>query len=168
MPFFAFPIGSGDVKPSIGADRVAASGLSLAIRGTESTAPSWEALSRPLPLFGPDCFDYVYSIEKLATFSGKKLHGKRNFCNRFEKEHSWEFKRLTPQLMPWCMGMLGEWHGDYGSTPDGLDDEHAAIVRRLHALEGARPRGRRPLCRRQARGLHSRRGHLDRHLRRAL
>ena len=27
------------------------------------------------------------------------------------------------------MGMLGEWHGDYGSTPDGLDDEHAAIVR---------------------------------------
>ena len=52
-----------------------------------------------------------------------------SFCNRFEKEHSWEFKRLTPQLMPWCMGMLGEWHGDYGSTPDGLDDEHAAIVR---------------------------------------
>ena len=76
-----------------------------------------------------DCFDYIYSIEKLSTFSGKKLHGKRNFCNRFEKEHSWEFRRLTPELMPWCMGMLGAWQGSYEAPPEGLDDEHAAIVR---------------------------------------
>lgn len=134
MPFFAFPIGSGSVKPAIDAltEFAAHRGYPLAIRGI--TEPHRALLEAAYPgrfrfTEDRDCFDYVYSIEKLATFSGKKLHGKRNFCNRFEKEHSWEFKRLTPQLMPWCMGMLGEWHGDYGSTPDGLDDEHAAIVR---------------------------------------
>lgn len=133
-PFFAFPIGSGSVKPAIDAltEFAAHRGYPLAIRGI--TEPHRALLEAAYPgrfrfTEDRDCFDYVYSIEKLATFSGKKLHGKRNFCNRFEKEHSWEFKRLTPQLMPWCMGMLGEWHGDYGSTPDGLDDEHAAIVR---------------------------------------
>ena len=126
MPFFAFPIGSGSVKPAIDAltEFAAHRGYPLAIRGI--TEPHRALLEAAYPgrfrfTEDRDCFDYVYSIEKLATFSGKKLHGKRNFCNRFEKEHSWEFKRLTPQLMPWCMGMLGEWHGDYGSTPDGLD-----------------------------------------------
>lgn len=27
------------------------------------------------------------------------------------------------------MGMLGEWQGSYEAPPEGLDDEHAAIVR---------------------------------------
>lgn len=134
MPFFAFPIGSGSIKPSIDAltEFAAFRGYPLAIRGvTEAHRALLEAAYPGRFEFTEDrdCFDYVYSAEKLSTFSGKKLHGKRNFCNRFEKEHSWEFRRLTPQLMPWCMGMLGEWQSSYETPPEGLDDEHAAIVR---------------------------------------
>lgn len=134
MPFFAFPIGSGDVRPAVDAltEFAAHRGYPLAIRGV--TEEHRELLELAYPgrfCFAEDrdCFDYIYSAEKLSTFAGKKLHGKRNFCNRFEKEHSWEFRRLTPELMPWCMGMLGEWQGVYETPPDGLDDEHAAIVR---------------------------------------
>ena len=76
-----------------------------------------------------DNFDYIYLAEKLATFSGKKLHGKRNFCNRFEKEHSWEFKPLTRELFPVCMEMLGFWQREFDVPPDGLEDEHGAIIR---------------------------------------
>jgi hypothetical protein len=134
MPFFAFPIGSGDLKPAIDAltEFAAHRGYPLAIRGvTEEHRALLESAYPGRFCFAEDrdCFDYIYSIEKLSTFSGKKLHGKRNFCNRFEKEHSWEFRRLTPELMPWCMGMLGAWQGSYEAPPEGLDDEHAAIVR---------------------------------------
>ena len=134
MPFFAFPIGSGDLKPAIDAltEFAAHRGYPLAIRGvTEEHRALLESAYPGRFCFAEDrdCFDYIYSIEKLSAFSGKKLHGKRNFCNRFEKEHSWEFRRLTPELMPWCMGMLGAWQGSYEAPPEGLDDEHAAIVR---------------------------------------
>ena len=78
-----------------------------------------------------DNFDYIYLAEKLATFAGKKLHGKRNFCNRFEKEHSWEFRRLTRELFPVCMEMLGFWQREFDTPPDGLEDEHGAIIRAL-------------------------------------
>lgn len=30
-----------------------------------------------------DWFDYVYDLSKMQTYSGKKLHGQRNFLNRF-------------------------------------------------------------------------------------
>jgi hypothetical protein len=37
-------------------------------------------------------FDYMYRTESLATLAGKKLHGKKNHCNRFEAENpDWEF-----------------------------------------------------------------------------
>ena len=60
---------------------------------------------------------------------GKKLHGKRNFCNRFEKTHSWEFRRLTRGLIPACMEMLGQWQAEFDTPPDGLEEEHGAIIR---------------------------------------
>lgn len=32
--------------------------------------------------------DYVYNIEKMRTFAGKKLHGKRNLLHQFEKNYN--------------------------------------------------------------------------------
>lgn len=34
--------------------------------------------------------DYIYDIEKMRTFAGKKLHGKRNLLHQFEKNYAWE------------------------------------------------------------------------------
>lgn len=41
-----------------------------------------------------DNFDYIYLREKLATLSGKKLHGKKNHYNYFIKTYDYEVKDL--------------------------------------------------------------------------
>ena len=134
LPFFAFPIGTGDVRPAVEAmeEYAAQRGYRMRLRGV--TDEHLELLEGAWPgrfTFEEDrdCFDYIYLAEKLATFAGKKLHGKRNFCNRFEKEHSWEFRRLTRELFPTCMEMLGFWQREFDVPPDGLEEEHGAIIR---------------------------------------
>ena len=140
LPFFAFPIGSGDIRPAIEAieEFCAAEPCCIRLRGV--TDEHRELLEAAYPgrfsfSEARDNFDYVYLAEKLASFSGKKLHGKRNFCNRFEKEHSWEFKRLTRELFPVCMEMLGFWQREFDVPPDGLEEEHGAIIRALMRWE---------------------------------
>ena len=143
QPFFAFPIGSGPLEPALDAlaEFAGQRGYPLAIRGiTEEHRALLEQCCPGRFVFTPDRdnFDYLYLAEKLATMGGKKLHGKRNFCNRFEKTHSWEFRRLTRGLIPACMEMLGQWQAEFDTPPDGLEEEHGAIIRafmRYDALE---------------------------------
>lgn len=140
LPFFAFPIGSGDIRPAVDAieEFCARTGCRLRLRGvTDEHRDLLEGAFPGLFTFSEDRdnFDYIYEAEKLATFGGKKLHSKRNFCNRFEKEHSWEFRRLTRDLFPTCMEMLGFWQREFEAPPDGLEDEHGAIIRALMRWE---------------------------------
>ena len=134
QPFFAFPIGSGPLEPALDAlaEFAGQRGYPLAIRGiTEEHRALLEQCCPGRFVFTPDRdnFDYLYLAEKLSTMGGKKLHGKRNFCNRFEKSHSWEFRRLTRDLIPTCMEMLGKWQDEFEVPPEGLDEEHGAIIR---------------------------------------
>lgn len=133
-PFFAFPVGSGELRPAIETlSRFAAErGYPLCIRGVtdeqrsllESVYPGGFSYCEDR-----DYSDYIYFVEKLSTMGGKKLHGKRNHCNRFEAEHDWEFLPLTPELIPECVAMLTEWTEEFEMPPEGIPDEHAAILR---------------------------------------
>ena len=48
--------------------------------------------------------DYVYESEKLATLSGKKLHGKRNHVNKFKALHgdNWSYETITEDNLEEC------------------------------------------------------------------
>lgn len=63
-----------------------------------------------------DNFDYLYESEKLITLSGKKLHGKRNFVNRFlaENEGRWAYEAVTPENLPECWRMNVAWCAENG------------------------------------------------------
>ena len=138
---FVFPIGSGPLRPAIDAlrDFCRDKGYPLLMRGvTEKHLGQLEELF-------PGCFefslekdfaDYIYPAEKLATYSGKALHGKKNHCNRFEAEHDWEFLPLTRELIPSCLDMLDEWTEENSERLESsISNEHDAIIRAFAAFE---------------------------------
>ncbi len=54
--------------------------------------------------------DYLYSRQSLATLAGKKLQSKRNFVNRFIKEHpDYRFESLMPQHFDDCLKLYEQW-----------------------------------------------------------
>ena len=134
-PAFVYPVGCGPLRPAIGALReyAAVKEYPFLLRGITETQ---KAL---LEEEFPGCFqfceeekyaDYIYEAEKLATYAGKALHGKKNHCNRFEAEHDWQFAPLTRELIPQCEQMLIAWTEE---NAERLDDsivyEHDAIER---------------------------------------
>lgn len=56
-----------------------------------------------------DDFDYVYTVEKLSTLKGKKLHGKRNHIARFKDEDDWSYESMSESNIGECQRMAKEW-----------------------------------------------------------
>lgn len=140
-PMFAFPIGKGSLKDAVEAIREFAEfkRYPLVIRGiTEENRLLLEEAYPGAFRFAEDtdCGDYIYSVEKLSTYSGKSLHGKKNHCNRFEAEHEWKFVPIERPLIPACMDMLSIWQEENAARLDkSIVFEHDAITRAFAAYE---------------------------------
>ncbi len=60
-----------------------------------------------------DLCDYVYETQKLMTFSGKKLHGKKNHVNFFEKNYEYTYEKLDNDIiLSECRELLLRWVDD--------------------------------------------------------
>ncbi len=125
--FYSFPFGDGDLTPAVEAlrERAAFRGVRLKLWGV--TRPQAERLEAAFPgafdlTEDRNNFDYVYRTEALATLAGKKLHGKRNFCNRFEKENEWSFAPLAPEHFDACRAVLAQWDRENGQEKNPEED----------------------------------------------
>ncbi len=140
-PTFVFPVGSGPLRPAIEALREFADyrEYPFCIRGV--TEKHRALLDEEYPgrfeyIEDESCSDYIYFAEKLATYSGKALHGKKNHCNRFEAENDWDFVPLSRELIPGCLDMLDLWSEDNAQRLDkSVSFEHDAILRAFAAFE---------------------------------
>ena len=140
---FVFPIGSGPVKPAVEELKAFAefkNYLPFTLYGvTEKHIPELEDAFPGCFEYTPleNTFDYIYSAEKLSTYQGKSLHGKKNHCNHFEKEFpDWEFKPITRSLIPQCLDLLSYWQEFNRERLDSsISFEHDAIVRAFAAYE---------------------------------
>ncbi len=56
-----------------------------------------------------DNFDYIYSVQKLSTLSGKKLDGKRNHINKFKKLHTFKYEEISDKNISDCIDILEKW-----------------------------------------------------------
>lgn len=132
-PAFTAPIGSGSVLPALEAllEYCDSRGQRLMLRGV--TERQMAAIGKECPgrfeyTEDVDFADYIYRAEKLATYSGKSLHSKKNHCNRFEAENDWDFVPLTRELIPACMDMMDRW------TEENAQRLHKSIVYEHEAL----------------------------------
>lgn len=79
------------------------------------TEKEWEMLNSWYPEqyqieYNRDGADYIYSREKLAALSGKKLHGKRNHIHRFEEANpDWKYETITDENEEECARMAMQW-----------------------------------------------------------
>ena len=82
--------------------------------------------------------DYVYESEKLATLSGKKLHGKRNHINKFKAtyEGRWSYEKMTRDNVEDCFQMALKWREENGCEEDSEKrSEMCVTLNSLRLLE---------------------------------
>ena len=56
-----------------------------------------------------DSFDYIYTVDKLTSLAGKKLHGKRNHIARFKDNEDWSYEPMTAENKQECYDMNLKW-----------------------------------------------------------
>lgn len=86
--------------------------------------------------------DYIYLREKLATLSGKKLHGKRNHINRFiENYPDWKYEAITEANEDECARMAMRWCFENGADEednwehDKIDESKLVVYAIRHREE---------------------------------
>jgi len=71
-----------------------------------------------------DYFDYIYLREDLVNLTGKKYQAKRNHINKFKKSYSYEYRPITPELVPYCLELERKWYKANRMEEDEEDLSH--------------------------------------------
>lgn len=139
--YFSFPVGDGDIVPAFGEMReyCREKGITLKICGVTNEHKMLMEKAFPEEFSytaARDNFDYLYPIDSLMTYSGKRLHAKKNHCNKFESENEWRFAELTKELIPDCLKMLNDWSAkEADRLSQSIIDEHVAILRGAESFD---------------------------------
>ena len=151
---YGFPYGDGDLKEGITLLRQDAeeNGKELWFFGLLPTEKAWLEANYPGEFTytaSRDDAEYIYEADKLMTYAGKKLHGKRNFCNRFEAAHpDWRFEPITAENMEAVLEFHRRWQVENEGGDEGLHKEGCVVrcaLRELEELEGL-GFGELPVC----------------------
>lgn len=141
-PFFGFPVGTGDLVPSIEAmlNMANKSGYPFMMKGVtlrqkillENEFPGQFTYSEDR-----DNFDYIYRLDTMASLAGKKLQKRRNMCNRFMSAHAnCHLEVLENRHFPACMELMDHWMENHGNPADvSREGEEKALSRAFSNYE---------------------------------
>ena len=65
-------------------------------------------------------YDYIYETEKFLTFSGRKLHSKKNHLNYFLKNYEWELEPLRSEMTDDIMEFIRRFNRDKDIPPEEM------------------------------------------------
>lgn len=132
---YSFPIGPGDKKAAL--DELIAD---FRKNGRTLIMNSISEKDRELLLrWYPDQFlieedrdyaDYLYDRDKLATLTGRKMHGKRNHIARFKDAGEWSYEPLNDNNLEECRALCKRW---VFSREDKWNEEMAIELKVLEA-----------------------------------
>lgn len=124
IPFAAGNVGpqeSAAVKALSAAERIICASQYLAEDVRRIAGAAADILPRR------EYFDYVYRSRDLADLSGDKYQSKRNFVNRFKKNHAFEYRPLDAATAGICLGLQKKWKEmKLYDVPESILDEDAA------------------------------------------
>ena len=143
---YYMPLGEGDISSAvkdIEADAAANNRPYSIVLITEARKDDFESLDGYTILEDRAEFDYIYHAAKMINLEGKKLHGKRNFINRFLTEYQgrWVYEDVNPVrhrediltfMREWCENRSGS---------DDYTYEYSAIIRALDNWKKLKMRG---------------------------
>lgn len=98
---------------------------------TEENCRELESLFPGKFTFSPDrdYSDYLYEVGTLCTLQGRKLQAKRNFCNRFEKEHpNWRTEPITASNLSLCRRLCSLWDAQHEAAGTVLLERNALAL----------------------------------------
>lgn len=73
----------------------------------------------------PDDSDYIYTMEKMATYAGRHLSSKRNLLKQFLETYSWEAEEISEKNAGDAIGIIEAWQKEIKDTSGGTDFESA-------------------------------------------
>ena len=135
---FLMPMGDGDIRQAITMleEYCRAGGISLKLSFLDERHK--KKLEEALPgrftfTTNPENFDYICLAQKLSTYSGRALRGKKRPCNHFEKNYeSWSFKEITEENAGICRELISLWNNENEEKmTEGIIEEEAAIEKAL-------------------------------------
>lgn len=137
---FAFPAGEDEnVKRAIEVMKRYSSQRGYPFTMYNITPDNFEKLEQWYPgrfevEYKRDSADYVYESEKLATLSGKKLHGTRTHVNKFKAlyEGRWQYESMTKDNLEECFQMALKWRNENGCEED--EEKNAEMCVTLNSL----------------------------------
>jgi len=94
------------------------------------------------PVIDRDNADYVYYCEDLIKLPGNRYHRKKNQISHFKKRYDFQYRPLSPELVPQCLALETHWcdlkHCDLVPS---LSGEEKAIHEALAHIDSLRFRG---------------------------
>lgn len=136
---YLFPAGTGDVMKAVQFIIETAKSEGHELRFHSLTLDAKEYLEKNFPekfefTEKRKYFDYIYSSEKLATLSGKKLHSKRNHINRFEQENgSWRYESIGAENCKVALEMCLDWYVQLSEEKDDSITEEKEALKKAFA-----------------------------------
>ena len=140
---YLFPLCRGDLKQVLDAIIHDARTRGIPCRLTSLTHADCDKLEQLYPgqfriHHDRSSFDYIYSIEELATLKGKKFQKKRNHLNKFKLLHPhYSLHPITDENTPAVQALLDKWYANRLEADPTADFqmEQAAIYRALRHRE---------------------------------
>ncbi len=136
---YLFPVGPGDLKPTLDAIIEDAKERGIPCRLTGLVQQDCALLESLYPgrfriHTDRNTFDYIYNIEELASLAGRKFQKKRNHLNKFRQNHpDCQVLPLNQDTLPLAAALLETWYTvrTAGDATADFHMEQAAISRAL-------------------------------------